>query len=92
MEESQREGGWSSESQLPSHALRQQKRGRILQGANEARFAELLPAQIAPVPVGEGLMSLANPLSAAYLERVDRFALEDEPQAHSGCGRRQRPL
>ena len=71
----------------PSHALTAAERARIIEGANEPRFAETPPARIVPVLADEGT-SIA---SESSLHRVLRAAGQINRRARARPPRPSRP-
>jgi len=76
-----------AERPTPTHALSQQERERILQIANESRFAEIPPARIVPMLADEGVYIA----SESSFSRVLRAHGQTRHRGRSKIPQRKRP-
>ena len=73
---------------VPAHALSAQERERILQVANEPRFAALPPARIVPMLADEGVYIASESSFSRVLQPTVRPAIGGVLRRLGACGHR----
>jgi putative transposase len=76
---------------IPSHALSETERARIIEIANQPRFADTPPSRIVPALADEGIyIASESSFHRQCYARMARCITEDEPIRHGHCAPRPR--